>query len=193
MRREKSEYLLLYHCAPTLLGKKSASLFSLSGASISKLPYILNTYSHLISSLELKVTILCRCEKNALVYVYNEQQLKRILDTPTVSDFLKKFGYANCKTVSDYIELLKTRFDGICKFPHEIGIFLDYPLYDVIGFIQNKGKSCICCGDWKVYGNKTDALRRFDIYRQCRSDIYKNLKSGLSAEEILSEQAFRAG
>ncbi len=42
-------------------------------------------------------------------------------------------------------------------FPHEIGVFLGYPLADVIGFIQNRGKNFTACGYWKVYTDPTAA------------------------------------
>ena len=34
-------------------------------------------------------------------------------------------------------------------FPHEIGVFLGYPLTDVVGFIENQGRNFTCCGCWK--------------------------------------------
>ena len=37
-------------------------------------------------------------------------------------------------------------------FPHEIGVFLGYPLEDVVGFIRHRGKCFTCCGCWKSYG-----------------------------------------
>ncbi len=185
MSAEKTEYLLLYHCAPTLYKKKTASLFSLGGVDKIKLPYIINTYSRMITSLDLKVTILCSCEKNTLVYVYNEKQLAQILNAPETSKFLEKYGYSGCCTVDEYIAVLRKRIASSAGFPHEIGIFLDYPLYDVIGFIANGGKNFIHSGDWKVYHNKSGAVKKFASYRACRHDVCRKLDNGLSAFEIL--------
>ena len=185
MSARRDEYLLLYHCAPTLYKKKTASLFSLGGVDKIKLPYIINTYSRLVNSLDLKVTILCGCEKNTLVYVYNEKQLARILNAPETSEFLKKYGYSGCRMVDEYIDVLRKRIASSGVFPHEIGIFLDYPLYDVIGFIANGGKNFIHSGDWKVYHNKSGAVKKFNSYRACRRDVCRKLDSGLSACEIL--------
>ena len=189
MRVESNYDLLLYHCAPTLFKKKSASLFSLSGIDTAMLPYIIKKYSHLINSVGLKVTLLCSCKKNALIYVYNEELLSGILTTPEIRSFLKQYGYPECGTASEYIDVLKSHFSGSCGFPHEIGIFLDYPLDDVRGFINNKGKNYIHCGDWKVYSNIKDALRRFDLYRNCRECVSDMLRRGLSANEILHSGA----
>ena len=41
------------------------------------------------------------------------------------------------------------------NFPHEIGVFLGYPLDDVIGFIEHKPYYLV--GDWKVYQNVNEA------------------------------------
>ena len=59
-------------------------------------------------------------------------------------------------------------------FPHEIGVFLGYPIEDVIGFINNKGCNFKCCGYWKVYGDKEKAIKEFARYDKCRM-IYTKL------------------
>lgn len=59
-------------------------------------------------------------------------------------------------------------------FPHEIGIFLDYPLQDVKGFIENKGKNSKYNGLWKVYGDKDASMKLFEKYRKCIS-VYSEL------------------
>ena len=49
----------------------------------------------------------------------------------------------------------------------EIGVFLGYPLADVIGFIENRGKNFTACGYWKVYTDPTTAQAEFDRYKKC--------------------------
>ena len=66
--------------------------------------------------------------------------------------------------------LLNQLADRLCcegEFPHEIGVFLGYPLADVIGFIQNRGKNFTACGYWKVYTDPTAAQAEFDRYKKC--------------------------
>lgn len=46
-------------------------------------------------------------------------------------------------------------------FPHEIGLFLGYPLEDVAGFMELGPCSCKCTGCWKVYGNVEAAKKKF--------------------------------
>lgn len=59
-------------------------------------------------------------------------------------------------------------------FPHEIGLFLGYPLGDVEGFIRNRGQNCKCAGCWKVYCNELEAQKRFARIQKCRK-VYARL------------------
>ena len=72
------------------------------------------------------------------------------------------------------IERLKSRFATGEAFPHEIGVFLDYPLGDVIGFIENGGRNYKCSGCWKVYCDECESQKLFAMYQKCR-DIYRRL------------------
>ena len=60
------------------------------------------------------------------------------------------------------------------EFPHEIGVFLGYPLEDVTGFINNTGKNFRYSGIWKVYGDEKEAEKRFYKYKKC-TEIYTRL------------------
>ena len=72
------------------------------------------------------------------------------------------------------LDRLKSRIGENNEFPHEIGIFLDYPLGDVSGFITNEGRNFKCVGCWKVYCNECEALKMFQKYHKCR-EVYRNL------------------
>lgn len=52
--------------------------------------------------------------------------------------------------------------EGEGEFPHEIGLFLGYPLCDVRGFIEDaRGGVCLGCGYWKVYGEVEEREKLF--------------------------------
>lgn len=92
---------------------------------------------------------------------------------PGVSCFLEQYGYVDL-CVEKALEHLQKRIAASDGFPHEIGIFLDYPLADVIGFIENQGCNCKCSGCWKVYQNEEDAMETFARYKKC-TRIYTEL------------------
>jgi len=73
---------------------------------------------------------------------------------------------------------------GISSFPHEIGVFLGYPLHDVIGFINNAGKNSCCCGYWKVYNEQDDARRRFRRFNKCTSSYKRLFDSGKTVLQL---------
>mgnify|MGYP002233531139 CR=1 FL=1 len=75
----------------------------------------------------------------ALIYVCRREKLQKDLQKNGVKEFLKKYGYENTDE-EEAIACLKARLNLEEKFPHEIGLFLGYPLGDVIGFIENAGK-----------------------------------------------------
>ena len=68
------------------------------------------------------------------------------------------------------LNYLKYRFESLQKTPHEIGVFLGYPIWDVKGFIDYKGKDFKYCGTWKVYNN-TDYAKIY--FKKCK--YYTNL------------------
>ena len=111
--------------------------------------------------------------KKALIYVCRKSRLAENLSRPGVAAFLAGYGYGELD-VDAAIERLKSRFDKGEDFPHEIGVFLDYPLGDVIGFIENSGHNYKCSGCWKVYCDECESRRLFAMYQKCR-DIYTRL------------------
>lgn len=79
--------------------------------------------------------------------------------------FLYEFGYLSCKELDDYLDLLTKRFNS-AHFPHEIGIFLGYPLKDVKGFLQKPPIEPVELGRWKVFGEAEPSLHFMRIYRK---------------------------
>lgn len=62
---------------------------------------------------------------------------------------------------------MEYHFEGK-EFPHEIGIFLGYPIWDVEGFIEHKGQNYKFCGYWKVYQDVEGAKLKFKEYDRIR-------------------------
>ncbi|MFQ8902356.1 MAG: DUF3793 family protein [Lachnospira eligens] len=83
---------------------------------------------------------------------------------------MKTFGYTDYK-VGASIKHLKQRVGENTCFPHEIGLFLSYPVEDVIQFIRQKGCNYKCCGVWKVYCDEAFCQKMFARYRKC-TEVY---------------------
>lgn len=164
---------LAYHAAPTLLGAKSSSLLSLSTED-QDVDGNIEYFNRKTAEKRIVCRILCRCKSRVLLLVCNDRLLEKRLADDNVRQLLCQYGYANCGNVCEYIAHLSERTSANGDFPHEIGAFLDYPIEDVTGFIENKGKNYKLCGLWKVYGNVENAERIFAGYNSCRSFLCKN-------------------
>ena len=164
---------LIEHCSPTLASLKTANLFSLPFDSPEQLAQHLAGWNRQLSGKGVSLLPLLQRGGKALIYVYRRERLQDDLTAPGVVRFLSAYGYPG-KDAQGALEHLQRRLEQSGGFPHEIGLFLGYPLGDVIGFVQNAGKNCKCTGCWKVYCDECEALRLFAKYRKCR-DIYLRL------------------
>ena len=113
---------------------------------------------------------------NALVMIYRRELLARALGCDEACCLLAEFGYP-LHDVDACLECLRGKFGE--GFPHEIGLFLDYPAEDVRGFIENrtaKKLSCPCC--WKVYGDVHHAAEKFRQYKQVECEAARLILAG---------------
>lgn len=72
-------------------------------------------------------------------------------------------------------------------FPHEMGVFLGYPIADVKGFIEHGGKNYLYSGYWKVYENVEERKQLFESYEQVRNVFVQEAEKGKNLWEITSE------
>lgn len=178
------EKLIVRHCSPTLAHIKTGNLFSVQFDDYNSLIHQLNELNELVAISNIKIKILNLKETTALIYVYRKTLLEAEISNQEVKDFLGNYGYTNFD-IEEVLQKLDKRIIQNNDFPHEIGIFLGYPLEDVKAFIENKGKNYSCCGYWKVYTNKTESLKKFDLFDKC-STLYQNLwNNGSSIKQLI--------
>ncbi len=79
--------------------------------------------------------------------------------------------YYEGKNLQEMLEQLSQRLCASDSFPHEIGLFLGYPIEDVKDFIKNEGRNCKLAGTWKVYHDEQNARKTFCKFKKC-TDIY---------------------
>ena len=174
---------LVSHCAPTLASIKTGSLFRLLHGPEERPERQVEALDRQLRSRGVRVTLLRRGRQGSLIYVFRPKQLERDLNRPQVAEFLARCGYPDLEPRSALCHLCR-RLEEQEDFPHEIGLFLGYPLEDVEGFIANKGKNCKCTGCWKVYCNEEEAVRRFRQFKKC-AEVYRKLwEQGRSVEQL---------
>lgn len=103
---------------------------------------------------------------------------------PGTSCLLRKYGYADPSNLRRALAHLRRNFSPPGGFPHEIGVFLGYPLEDVRGFIAGGGEGCKLCGYWKVYGDVERARQSFARYDRCRAALCARIDQGKRLPDI---------
>lgn len=173
-----TEYAIGRHCGVTFAGLKIASLVSLRKGEED----VIQTLSRRFAGKGFAFILLREDEERLLVYICHRARLTKYLFSPDVRAFLARFGY-EYGLAEEALEQLKRRMKG--EFPHEIGIFLGYPLADVRGFLRDPN-SCVLCGCWKVYENADEAARTFERFRRCSACICRHMDRGRSLTQIFN-------
>ena len=178
----KSVQLHLCHSlGPVLLGIKPAALIQMSSAEAGLLK---------------RIRSLCPIRYYPLdvypgnqVFIYIPELLDRAFMQPGALYFLRSIGYGG-DTVEEYVRELIRRVQGSRShrnlFPHEIGIFLGYPLEDVIGFWLNGGRNPLYEGEWKCYSDVEAVAELQKLHSNARQVLASSLQAGESLETILS-------
>lgn len=177
------EEYLIECCSPTLASIKTANLFNYPFSSENELYSQLARWNDILGARGVSITVLKQREHSALIYVYRRAKLKSDLENPEVRELLADCGYAKCD-IDSAIGSLRRRLYDSDTFPHEIGVFLGYPIGDVKGFICNKGRNCKCEGCWKVYCNQREAERTFARYKECSRSYAKLWSNGRSVPDL---------
>lgn len=176
---------LLKTCAPTVMRVKASNIFT-----VKAYKNIFDDICEVVNKFKdekLRLTLLRRSANSMLFILYNTDLLEEILFEEKNRDFLlsKDFCYE-----STY-EAIKCLKDKLCQsdcFPHEIGIYLGYPLSDVVDFINHKGKNCKICGVWKAYNNVDDAIKTFELYEKSKKYCMDLLSEDECLVKILNKR-----
>lgn len=180
------EALLIRYCAPTLAGIKPGSIFCFKHVSLETTRQKVRQWDEQLAPVGLSVQILLERPEpgSVIVYVYRRKQLEHILSGFAYKRFLRDTGYTGTD-LDGLLEQLACRLQTQSEFPHEIGVFLGYPLRDVIGFIENRGQNFTCCGFWKSYGNPVEMQVCFACYRRCVQSYVAMFEQGIPIEQMV--------
>ena len=180
------EEMLVRQCAPTLAVLKPGSLFCITAEDLENVRKKVRFWDQRLEVLGLSVRILLERREagSALVYVYRGSQLEQSLGATDRRGFLVGMGYRGSGT-EQMLDQLVERLSAQSDFPHEIGVFLGYPLRDVVGFIENRGQNFTCCGFWKSYSDPNTIQRCFACYRQCVNIYVRMYERGIPIEKMV--------
>ena len=175
--------VLIRHSAPTLAGIKTASLFPCVFQDALQMRVCLRKWNGMLVKKGLCILPLRCTQGSALLYIYRASMLRDALAQRGVRQLLQERGYC-CRDMQSCIRQLIARLQQSGDFPHEIGVFLGYPLHDVRGFIQNRACNFRCAGCWKVYADERAAMQQFCRFGQCTKIYCAQYAKGMSIERL---------
>ncbi len=183
------EQSILNHCAPTLAGVKASSMFSIRHINQSKQTLyneiLLWKIRLLTKGLSLRILNYKEQSSVFLILIYRKDALEHSLFMQNKLNCLSNYGYPTYSNLDAMLNFLSNRIKFNETFPHEIGFFLDYPFEDVVGFIKHQGKNYTCSGLWKSYSNPIDAMKRFNMIRQCTENYWNKFDEGKSVMQLI--------
>ncbi len=141
--------------------------------------------------------IMKESESDIQVLFYKKSLLYSTLENQDVKDCLKRCGYDDGASLTEMLIELRTRFNSK-DFPHEIGIFLGYPLKDVEGFMNGSDEYIPeIKGLWRIFGNPDESIMKMRLFSSAKScakaltDEYSSIHRcfevlrSMSSDEIL--------
>ena len=173
---------LALQCAPVISGIKISNLLTIPVKSLRELSVVLK-------KTELSFRILYPGRERLVILIYREAKLREYLAREEVMAFIYKCGYET-SDISKIFPVFVKRYMRYMElkqnFPHELGLFLGYPIEDVEGFIKENGKNYLYSGYWKVYKDTELKIRLFKDYERVQTEIVRLLYEGLDIMDIIT-------
>lgn len=180
---------IAFEAAEVLAGVKPANLVRLSAEELPCGQNLCQLWRHhageVLQASPLSTTVLRETDDSILLLFSRPELLEKRLNGRGVTTFLQRAGYPGPLHVELALRQLAQRFkDG--AFPHEIGIFLGYPLKDVAAFIGWKTLPVTHQRLWKIFGRPHRSLRLADHYRELRRQMGERLTATRQPLALLS-------
>jgi len=173
---------LALQCAPVISGIKISNLLTIPVKNLKEL-------SAVLKKTELSFRILYPGRERLVILIYREAKLREYLAREEVMAFIYKCGYET-SDISKIFPVFVKRYMRYMElkqnFPHELGLFLGYPIEDVEGFIKENGKNYLYSGYWKVYKDTELKIRLFKDYERVQTEIVRLLYEGLDIMDIIT-------
>ncbi|SKC80959.1 DUF3793 family protein [Maledivibacter halophilus] len=170
---------------PVLMGSKPAELLSFSKYEKDKFKKIQDIERHIGKCKRIEYKLFRYKNDSIKILFYNPRALDRSLKEYRNMKFLKSLGYPKEYDLDEYIQFIVNKMvDGI--IPHEIGVFLGYPLKDIIGFIGHPSLKLTKIRGWRVYGDPRLSDKRLHEFLEAKSKIKRMLMLKRPEEILIS-------
>jgi len=169
----KKKLFLVESLAPLVLGLKPSVLLNVS---LEKESEWLEFEELFTQKEAFRIKEIRELKGRLQVIFYQRETLDTVLRQKSIQEFLTKLSYPQNYSLDSYLNLLKHRITSL-EFPHEIGVFLGYPLKDVMGFMGFLSLPYRRTQGWRIYGDETPSNEVYAKYRQARSTMRKLAKT----------------
>ncbi len=175
---------IAFQCAPVIAGVKVSNLLTVPSKQDSQV-------KDFLEGTELSCRKLAGDHGRSVFLLYRKKELAFWIIRRSNQALLAHAGLGNLG-LERLLDQLAQRYHSYFKdgspYPHEIGVLLGYPPEDVRGFVVNKGKNCLMCGYWKVYGDPAACRKQFEAFDRAREEILSRISEGISLHSILSAE-----
>ena len=165
-----------------ILGSKPAEIINVPGSNEDKkikLSQIESFFSHCS---RITYRIITTHDGGKRVLFINKKSMEKVLSNKRCVNFLKFVGYSSDYELNEYMDELVFRLQSE-EFPHEIGVFLGYPLKDVLGFMGYGKNELVEIRNWRIYGDKEVS---YEVYNNFMRDkaIMKEMVQTMNMTEL---------
>ncbi|SFH93583.1 Protein of unknown function [Tindallia magadiensis] len=119
------------------------------------------------------------------ILFYHQRKMMEVLQDSRNLRFLNTQGYTEAKDMEDYLDMLVLKI-STGKIPHEIGVFLGYPLKDVLGYMGHPSLKLTKVNGWKIYGNPSVSDRTYEAIEKAKHIIRQQLEM-MEPDQVISQ------
>lgn len=181
--RECIEKFLIYNASLVISGVKPSATVTLKKGNNNLYDKWIKYGISFLKSINIEFVELRESQDALIILVYDKEELENYIFNKSNKQFLVQLGYEEENNIESYINKLKERYEKF-KCPHELGVFLGFPLEDVKDFMECTNKKCLVCGYWMVYNNFNNAKEIFNKYDKVKEHAVNNILSGDSTHNI---------
>lgn len=165
-----------------ILGSKPAEIINVPGSKEDKKIKLSQIEAFFSNCSRITYRIITTHDGGKRVLFINEKSMEKVLVNKRCINFLKFVGYPADYELNDYMDELVFRLQSE-EFPHEIGVFLGYPLKDVLGFMGYGKNELVEVKNWRIYGDKEIS---YEVYNNFMRDkaIMKEMIESMNINEL---------
>ena len=165
-----------------VLGSKPAEIINIPGSIEEKQMKLAKIESFFSNCSRIAYRIITTHDGGKRVLFINEKSMEKNLSNKKCINFLKFVGYPSDYKLNDYMNELVCRLQSE-EFPHEIGVFLGYPLKDVLGFMGYGKGELVEIRNWRIYGDKEISYKVYNSFMRDRETM-KAMIQNMSINEL---------